>query len=402
MNMPSFFSQLRGSIIPRLAAVALVALALGSGCASSANKYGSKINDAAASGNLSKTKALLKANPDLVFSKDQYGYTPLHEAAFMGRKDEAELLLANGADVNATNNFFETPLHVAASQGHKDAAEVLLASNADVNAKNNFGTTPLHLAACMGHKDVSELLLAHRAEVDIYDAAKIGNVEKVESLLKTNPGLMSSKDYKYGRTPLHWAALYGNKDAVESLLAKEANVNATDKDQMTPLHLVAENDQKEAGQLVLETAKLLLASNADVNAVNFPFGDTPLHKAAGGRVCCKEMAELLLANKADVNAQNGSGWTPLHVAASEGRKDVAELLLAHGADVNIKTYSGETALHWAADRGDKGMAELLLANGANVNATNNFGKTVLCFAKNSEFGGSKDVAKLLRQRGGHE
>ncbi len=128
MNMPSFFSQLRGSLIPRLAAVVLVALALGSGCASSANTYGSKINDATASGNLSKTKALLKANPDLVFSKDRYGYTPLHEAAFMGCKDEAELLLANGANVNATNNFGKTVLCFAENsefRGSKDVAKLL-------------------------------------------------------------------------------------------------------------------------------------------------------------------------------------------------------------------------------------------------------------------------------------
>jgi len=66
-----------------------------------------------------------------------------------------------------------------------------------------------------------------------------------------------------------------------------------------------------------------------------------------------------LANKADVNAQNGSGWTPLHIAASQGQKDVAELLLAHGAEVNAKTYHGETPLYWAAENGYQDMAELL-------------------------------------------
>jgi ankyrin repeat protein len=362
MNTSSFVSQFRRSLIPLLATVVLVALALCSGCASGGYKYGNKINDAVASGNFSKSKALLKANPDLVFTKDKSGYTPLHWAAFMGHKNVAELLLADGADVNATNNLSETPLHEAASMGHKDVAELLLASNADVNAKGNFRTTPLHLAAFMGHRDVSELLLAHGAEVDVYDAAKVCNVERVETLIKANPGLVSSKDYKYGRTPLHWAALYGNRDVVKLLLARGANVNAVDNDRMTPLHLVAKNDRKETAKLMLETAKLLLASNADVNTVDFPFGDTPLHKAAEGS--CKEMAELLLANKADVNAQNGSGWTPLHAAASEGHKDMAELLLAHEAEVNAKTYGGNTPMYWAAENGYRDMAELLRkANG---------------------------------------
>jgi cytohesin len=194
--------------------------------------------------------------------------------------------------------------------------------------------------------------------------------------------------------------LYGNRDVVELLLAKGANVNATDNDRMTPLHLVAKNDQKETAKLLLETAKLLLANNADVNVADFPFCDTPLHKAAGGNY--KEMAELLLANKADVNAQNGSGWTPLHVAASEGRENVAELLLAHGAEVNARTCHGETPLHGAADNGYKDMVELLLADGADVNATNNFGQTALGFAENTECRGGKDVAELLREHNGHE
>ena len=378
----------------------LVVLALDSGCSSSENNYGNKINDAAASGNFSRSKALLKTNPDLIFSKDRYGYTPLHWAAFMGHTDVAKLLLANGADVNATNDIGETPLHVAANQGHKDVAELLLASNADVNATDDFEPTPMHIAACQGHRDVAELLLAHGATVDIYDAAKVCKAKEVDALLKANPGLVSSKDYKYGRTPLHWAALYGNNGVVKLLLTKGANVNATDNDRMTPLHLVAKNDRKETARLTLETAKLLLASNADVNAVDFPFGDSPLHKAAGGTN--KELAELLLANKADANARNGSGWTPFHVAASAGRKDMAELLLAHGADINAKTYSGETPLHWAADNGHKDMVKLLLADGADVNITNCFGQTPLHFAEDTDFSGGKNIARLLRRHGGHE
>jgi ankyrin repeat protein len=391
-----------GCALSAFVALMLVAMVLVGGCASGEYKYDSKIDEAVEKGNFSKARALLNANANLVFSKDDYGYTPLHWAAFTGHKEVAQLLLAAGADANATNNFDDTPLHSAAQMDHRDVAEVLLASNADVNAGNNFGTTPVHMAALSGYKNVGELLLAHGAEVTVYDAAAIGDAEKVEALLIANPGLVSSKDYKFGRTPLHWAALYGNSDVAELLLAKGANVNAVDQDRMTPLHLVAKNDYKENAKSMLATAKLLLASNADVNAVDFPFGDTPLHKAAGGKGNCEEMVKLLLANKSDVNAMNGSGWTPLHVAASEDRTGVADLLLAHGADINAKTYSGETPLHWAADNGCEGMAKLLLADGANVNVTNNFGQTALRFAEESEFSGGKHVAEMLRRHGGHE
>ena len=122
--------------ILRLAAILLVALALIGFAGCSKNDA---IHDAARNGDLEKVKALLKANPDLVFSKDTHGSTPLHCAALQGHKDVAELLLANKAEVNAKDNIGETPLHMAAYHGHKDVAELLLANKAEVNARNNSG-----------------------------------------------------------------------------------------------------------------------------------------------------------------------------------------------------------------------------------------------------------------------
>ena len=122
---------------------------------------GEEIDDAAQNGDMEKVKTLLKDNPDLVSSKDKWGRTPLHWAAFGGHKDVATLLLASKAEVNAKAIAGRTPLHLAAGRGHKDVVELLLACKADVNAKDNGGQTPLHLAAANGHKDVAELLRQH-------------------------------------------------------------------------------------------------------------------------------------------------------------------------------------------------------------------------------------------------
>ena len=160
----------------------------------------SSIHDAAAGGDLEKVKALLKDNPDLVFSKHgiqlyhiaKVGRTPLHDAAFRGSKDVVELLLANKAEVNAKDNEGVMPLHKAAFCGHKDVAALLLANGAEVNAKDNRSWTPLHWAACNTQKDVAELLLANKAEVNAKD--------------------------KYSRqTPLRLAMLGGKKDVAELL-----------------------------------------------------------------------------------------------------------------------------------------------------------------------------------------
>jgi ankyrin repeat protein len=187
-NMHSFFIRHYQSLIPLRAAPTLVALVA---LAWSTPAFCGAIHDAAQDGDFGKVTALLKDNPDLVSSKDDYGSTPLHLAAYEGHKDVAELLLAKGAEVNATDIDGSTPLHLAAYEGHKDMAELLLANKANVNARDNKGQTPLHEAAVKGYKDVVELLLANGADVN----AKAGN----------------------GATPLHWAAFNEHRDVAEFL-----------------------------------------------------------------------------------------------------------------------------------------------------------------------------------------
>lgn len=72
-------------------------------------------------------------------------------------------------------------------------------------------------------------------------------------------------------------------------------------------------------------AEALLAKGPDVNAKDKD-GVTPLHKAV--QKGDKAEVEALLAKGADVNARGKNGRTPLHAAAGQGNKDVAELLLS--------------------------------------------------------------------------
>src|SRR5258708_7053881 len=120
--------------------VMLLALVWTSGCASSRSisgqtrtpDYGSKLNDAAAHGNLGKVKALLKGNRDLVFNRSANGDTHLHLAAFSGSKRMAKLLLTSNAEVNARDRVGWTPLFMAVFYDHQEVAEVVLANKADV------------------------------------------------------------------------------------------------------------------------------------------------------------------------------------------------------------------------------------------------------------------------------
>jgi hypothetical protein len=86
---------------------------------------GTTIHDAAKRGDLGKIVALLQANPDLVFSKDNDGWTPLHWAVSAGHKDVVELLLNYKAEVNASANNGWTPLKLAMLRGQMDMVEKL-------------------------------------------------------------------------------------------------------------------------------------------------------------------------------------------------------------------------------------------------------------------------------------
>jgi ankyrin repeat protein len=184
------------------------------------------IHEAAKHGDVETARTLLKGKPQLVLSKNDYGWTPLHWAAWTGHKAVAELLLKNKAEVNARTNHGNTPLHDAALKGHKDIAKLLLAKKAEVNAGDKNGMTPLHLAAEKGHKDVVELLLAKKAATDVR-------------------GLR-------GWTPIHFAAARGCVASAKLLLAKRIDVNIKDINGMTPLHLALDHRHADVAELLRE------------------------------------------------------------------------------------------------------------------------------------------------------
>jgi ankyrin repeat protein len=152
MKLNFFFSRLIHSPIIYLAALSLIMLSW------SCPAFCGPIHDAAKDGDLEKAQKLLKDNPALISSKDDFGWTPLHLAATYGHKPAAQLLLDNKADINAKDINGDTPLHLAAFYGYKDVVELLLDNKAASNSKNSKGKTPLYSAAHNGHKDIADLL----------------------------------------------------------------------------------------------------------------------------------------------------------------------------------------------------------------------------------------------------
>jgi len=269
------------------------------------------------------------------------------------------------------NSFGLTPTSVyeAVYKGDVDTVRRYLEQGGNVNAKYGFdGNTPLQRAAQNNNKDMVEMLIAKGADVNAKD--------------------------KDGNTPLQRAAQHNRKDVAELLIAKGADVNAKynakNKEDYTLLHWAAQNNSKDV-------AELLIVKGADVNAKEKD-GYTPLLQAAWYNR--KEVAELLIAKGADVNAKSNYGYTPLYFAVKNNNTNVAELLIAKGADVNAKfKYGYYTPLHWAVENNNKNVAELLIAKGADVNAKFKDGYTPLVEAR---WNNRKDIAELLKSHGAKE
>jgi ankyrin repeat protein len=152
--------------------------------------------------------------------------------------------------------------------------------------------SPILEALYSGDRERAETLAAEADALDVFEAAALGDAERLERILADNPDLAEewSSD---GFTALHYASFFGTPQTIEKLVAAGADLEAP-----------ARNEQ-------------------------FAPEARPLHSAAAaGRL---DNAERLLEAGADPNARQHGGFTPLMEAEQSGNFELADLLIAHGA-----------------------------------------------------------------------
>uniref|UniRef100_A0A0E0LLL4 PGG domain-containing protein n=1 Tax=Oryza punctata TaxID=4537 RepID=A0A0E0LLL4_ORYPU len=259
------------------------------------------------------------------------GSTALHIVAIHGHADLAALICERAPSLAATRNrCLDTPLHCAAKAGHhREVAACILrtmqagtAGETDqttLQARNKTGATALHEArSARPCRDIAEAILSWEPE---------------------GPTLLSRADSS-GKTPLHFAVIYGRLDVVKLFLGDHASLrltNISDNDGSYPLHAAAMFGRtKIIDELVKKCPNYYeLVDDKGRNLLHVAVESE--EEMVVRHICGNDIFAMVL------NATDYDGNTPLHLAVKQGYPLFGLLLGTASVDMCITNKDGHTA-----------------------------------------------------------
>ncbi|MCA9127106.1 MAG: ankyrin repeat domain-containing protein [Planctomycetales bacterium] len=264
-------------------------------------------------------------------------------------------------------SWTERNIWIATLSGDLPMLAAELQQGVAVDAKTEEGYTPLHIAAVFGQRAAAEFLLSHNADVSLTD--------------------------KHGNTALHMAVFLGHTDVVRALLAHGADPLARNRDGFSSIDCAgapwtrdyeaklreAEVEMKTPLDLNriqgerLTILKLLVGSNRVSEQAFEPF--FILNAAIAGDI--KSIQQCVADGKNLNVTEPVGGNTALMLAATFGNREAASLLIQAGADLEVRNKSAGTALHQACFFAQPEIVELLLEAGSDVTKVNAYGATPL-------------------------
>lgn len=321
---------------------------------------------------------------------DFFSVSPiLHRLASEGNETELIDVINNGIDINEEDDNGLTALHHAAEGGHAKCVEILLQNGANVNGK----VSPLHMV-----RDVkcAQLLLKAKATLNANDehgnsplqtAIRKGRQELVEFFLSVDADVQCTN--AEGETPLHilcssFMAKPHDENLTRKLIEMGANVNAKESQGRSPLHLAVMNYQVNK----TNTVNMLITAGASATDLDMQ-GMNPIHRlidkcrpySEDDFKLLSEIFNLLGSNCSEANSKNVIGQTILHLAILAGAPlQVLEYLVHKGCRPTAEDGQKRSLLHCVVERGlddDIYFLNFLSDEGLNINCPDIWGQTVL-------------------------
>ena len=210
-------------------------------------------------------------------------------------------------------------IFAAVAADDRDGFKALIANDPTLaQARNEKGLSLLMWMLYQQKSDWVDEIKPMLGELDFFEAAAIGDVVRIKSLVGDRPELIDTVAPD-GFQALGLASFFGRPDAVAVLIAMGAEV-----------------DYQAPGSLL-----------------------AALHGAVAGK--CVASARHLLADGANIDAKQHGGYTALMAAAANGLIEMLTLLLEHDADPAITDDQGNTAGDQALQKGQAKAANLLPA-----------------------------------------
>lgn len=206
----------------------------------------------------------------------------------------------------------------------EDVAKMIVHDERLVRSRDAAGATAILLACYHGLDDMLGLLLRSGVGLDVFEAAAVGDAERVRELVAADPSLLDETSGD-GFPPLQLACFFGRVDTALAILELARDDELVERPAENPTRV------------------------------------RPLHSASACRdaEASARLVRRLLEAGADVEAEQAGGYRPLHAAAAAGRGELVDLLLERGADTAAESDAGQTPADLAEDRGHADLAARL-------------------------------------------
>ena len=249
--------------------------------------------------------------------------------------------------------FGQTPLLAAVDRRNRDVIDALLRHGADVNARSGWWAGGFGVLDA--DHDLHDFLIARGATLNAYSAARLGRLDTLAKILDAAPAQVHLRGGD-GQTPLHVAK---DVETATLLLARGADIDALDVDhESTPAQYAIRERQAVAAYLVnrgCRTDLLLVTALGRLDLVRQHLDADP----AALRTSVSEQYFPMTNPRAGGHVYTwtlGKDKTAHAVARDFRREDVLHLLMDR-SPAGLKLAA-------ACELGDESLVDSLLAAGA--------------------------------------